>query len=78
MNTTKLTDAQKNGLRYYLAVETKTNRIGKFKSRFKHPDPRVIEALSNKGFLAVDGYYYGPIWKLTDAGRALAQTLETA
>ena len=73
-----LTKPQKLALRYYLAIETKTNRIGRFQTRFKSPDPRTLENLGFEGLKLIEvvGFNYGPIIKLTESGRAMAQALE--
>ena len=75
-----LTDPQKNGLRYFLAVETQTNLVkvtrSTSRSRYHHPDPRVIARLNDLALIKVAGYHYGPLWVLTEAGRALANTLK--
>ena len=32
-------------------------------------DPRTRELLVGRGLIGVDGYLYGPLFKITDAGR---------
>ena len=71
-----LTDPQQNGLLYFRAVETKTNRTSRFQYRFRSPDPRVLQALVDRGLIHVAGYHYGPLYSLTEAGRRLAILLD--
>jgi len=37
-------------------------------------DPRTTRAMLDRGWIDVDGYYYGPLYKITDAGRAAIAT----
>jgi hypothetical protein len=72
----KLTAPQMNGLRYFLAIETKTNHIGRFQTRYKAPDPRVIDKLRDLGLITVKGWNYGALWELTETGRSIAWRLD--
>lgn len=67
----KLTPAQINGLVYYasLTIADKKERK-KARAGVKHPDTRVDAALLEKGLIDQVVYSYGPLWGITEAGRA--------
>lgn len=65
----KLSATQKTALAYYAALADKSPRP----QNYNH-GTRTVESLLSRGLLAVVGFRYGPLYGLTDAGRAaLAQ-----
>lgn len=64
--TIKLTDAQRAGLRYFVALAD--NNLKALRT-MRRPDPRVVAALAAKGLIQVVGHNYGAIYHATDAGR---------
>lgn len=72
--TAKLTPAQLKGLSYYkyLALPSEERKaLRAARKNPSHPDPRVIQALCDKGIIEVYKYDHGPIHRLTESGEAL-------
>ena len=66
----KLTDAQQRGLEYFKFLELPAEEraaLRKARKNPKHPDPRVLKALLDKGLIKLDRHFYGPHYKLVQS-----------
>lgn len=67
----KLTEKQIEGLIYHAAFGNMPAADWRA-MRIRCPDPRVIEALADKGMIVRVGWNYGPIFRATELGEQIA------